>query len=241
MVVEVLGTGSALGELPTAYLIEERIMIDVGYPIIQKVIKNNKIEKIDTIFLTHMHMDHISGIELLIYYLIHKNKKIDIYAGEDFINIYKTLKCSKDINGKYQQPFKYINISETTGMSKFNQIENKNIYITISKNKHMNGSIESFSFTFQKGFTDLYPKIIISGDTDEPINTNNKILEKMNGYLFHDMGWTGLEDLKEIFKAHPTEEEIFNTIGDSKRVFGIHTESNLKYYKKAETKIYNFL
>jgi len=67
MKVKVLGTGGALEELPTAYIVEENILVDCGLEIVKKIIKSNEIDNIDTICITHLHMDHISGFELVFY------------------------------------------------------------------------------------------------------------------------------------------------------------------------------
>jgi len=238
--VEVLGTGGALSELPTSFLVEENLLIDAGYPIIQKIIKNKKIENIKFLFLTHLHMDHVSGIELLVYYLQFSNTNIKIFAGNDFMSFYKTLKCSTNVDGSYYQPFEFVDISYAMDKSNHFQFECEEVYLTAVKAFHMNGSVECFSFTVQKGFDNSFAKIIFSGDTDNPINTTEGLLENMNGFLFHDMGWTGLEGFKHIHKAHPTEKEVYDSIGYTNRIFGIHTDAELKYFYKAKARIYKF-
>ena len=103
----------------------------------------------------------------------------------------------------------------------------------------MNGSIPCFSFCF---FRVDSAKVIISGDTDQPLPLKNSLLELTNTFVFHDMGSTGYKLPEHIFKAHPAEEEVFEIIGPSDRVFGIHISNNvhLSFYEKAKTQIYNF-
>lgn len=47
------------------------------------------------------------------------------------------------------------------------------------------------------------------------------------------MIWDGLDQDRED-KVHPTEEEVFKKYGYNKNIIGIHTESELKYYRQAK-------
>ena len=67
--IRVLGTGGAISESSTAFLVNENILVDCGLDIIKNLISGGLIDQIDYIFITHLHMDHISGLELFIYYL----------------------------------------------------------------------------------------------------------------------------------------------------------------------------
>jgi len=236
MQINVLGTGGAVDELSTSYIVNNTILVDCGIDIIKKIIKSNEIASIDTLFLTHLHMDHVSGLELLIYYIqFVKKDNFKIYAGLDFIDFYKQLKCSLSVNSEYYQPFDFIEIKHMDNID-CNDYLSCNILKTI----HMNGSIESYSFTFIEN-KERIVRVIISGDTDTPLLTTNRILEKLNVYCFHDMGWTGVKN-KNIFKAHPTELDVLDQIGASKRVFGIHLNDNcvLEHFNRAEVKNYTF-
>ena len=231
MKIKVLGTGGALEELPTAYIIEENILVDCGLEIVKKIIKSKEIDSIDTICITHLHMDHISGFELFVFYKLFKNETFKVFAGPDFLNFYKILKCSiESFSGKYIQPFEFTEINQT-----FYKI-NKEINLNVTNVKHCGGVIPAFAFTFVKGDDPFKSsKIIISGDTDSPLPISNTMLKNNNMICFHDMGWQGLENLN-VPKVHCTEQEVYNIVGPSERLLAIHCkkDSIFKYYEKAE-------
>lgn len=235
MKIEVLGTGGAVSDLSTAYLLQNNILFDCGLDIVKKLLKENKLQNIEHVFISHLHMDHISGFELLVFYLQYVNKKINVYAGEDFMDFYKQLKCSKDTNFLYYQPFKF-NCFEVHKRYKIN-----NLNISTFPVKHMNNTIPAYGFKIKSYIEKV--QILISGDTDNPINfISSSILEKLNMYCFHDMGLTGVELPAHLYRAHPTEEEVFKEIGSSDRIFGIHLSDSAKlvHYPKAEIKEYIF-
>ena len=112
MKVEVLGTGGAVSESSTSYLINDHILVDCGIDIVKDLILTKKIDLVDTVFLTHLHMDHVNGFELIVFYLQFMKKEISVYAGPDFESFYRQLKCSTDINSNYYQPFIFIDINK---------------------------------------------------------------------------------------------------------------------------------
>lgn len=235
MKVEVLGTGGAISDLPTAYLINETILVDCGMEIIKNLIKNKKIDKINNLFITHFHMDHVSGLELLIFYKRFSNQKFTIYAGEDFSNFYKALMCSKEYGtGDFIQDFEFIEFKKNNNNGY--ELED-NTHCNETEVRHMGGAVKAYAFTFIDG--DRNSRVIISGDTDKPlVLTSVKLLEELNGYLFHDMGMTGWGQRED--SPHPTEDEVFEAFGYSDRIFGIHTDFDLKIFQKAEEKEYIF-
>jgi len=113
------------------------------------------------------------------------------------------------------------------------------ISLNILRSNHMGGSIENISYIIIKnGTTDRF---IITGDIDEPNELmSNLLLDKNEKILiFHDMGWTGVPQEYDAEKAHPREEEVYSMFGNDKRLIGIHTDADLKYYEKAiKNKIY---
>ncbi len=225
MKIEVLGTGGAVSDLSTAYLVEDSILIDCGLDIVKKLLKEDKLKNIEHVFLTHLHMDHVSGFELLVFYLQYVKKEINVYAGYDFIAFYSALKCSMTVDSKYYQPFK-LNI-----ISKDNTFCVKEFVIKAFNVSHMKDSILAYGFNIKSYKEDV--QVIISGDTDKPLNITAKMLEKENIYCFHDMGLTGVDLPEHLDRVHPTEEQIYLAIGESNRIFGIHLSDSAKLFKYA--------
>lgn len=236
MKVEVLGTGGAISDLPTAYLINENTLVDCGMEIVKNLIKNKKIDKITNLFITHFHMDHVSGLELFVFYKrFYSKEAFTVYAGKDFLNFYKALMCSKEYRtGNYIQDFEYKEFikNDRSGY----ELED-NIHCNVTEVIHMGGAVQAHSFTFID--TERKSRVIISGDTDKPLKLLSvKLMEDLNAYIFHDMGMTGWGQRED--SPHPTEDEVFEAFGYSDRIFGIHTDFDLKIYQKAEVKEYIF-
>jgi ribonuclease BN (tRNA processing enzyme) len=235
MKFEVLGTGGAVSTLPTAYLINDTVLVDCGLEIIKKLYKEKRLNQIKTIFITHLHMDHVSGFEFFTFFKRFAKETFTVYAGSNFNEFYKSLACSKEYGtGDYQQDFKIMNFvkNDNNGF----ELEN-NLHVNKTNTIHMGGAVESYAFTFIDG--NRNSRVIISGDTDKPLALiSATLLESTNSYLFHDMGMTGWGQSNT--PAHPTEEEVFNEFGHSERIYGIHTDFDLKIYQKAEEKIYLF-
>ena len=242
MEIKVIGTGGVLSKLPTAYIINESILIDCGLEIVKKIISNGDIEKIKTICITHLHMDHVGGLELFVFYKQFKKSSFSIFAGVDFLDFYKNLKCSiNPSNGDYYQPFEFHEFFHAPAIHSQHTIDNF-IQLNVLKSIHMADTIPAYTFKFIETDNSLNSaKVIISGDTEVPLKITASMLEKENTLCFHDMGWTGLDSLRDIHKAHCSEVEVFNVVGSSNRLFGIHINDgvSLDYYQKAETdKVY---
>lgn len=225
MKIEVLGTGGAVSDLSTAYLVEDTILIDCGLDIVKKLIKEDKLKNIEHVFLTHLHMDHVSGFELLVFYLQYVKKEINVYAGYDFISFYAALKCSMTVDYNYYQPFK-LNI---LAKDKDNTFSVNDLIIKAFNVSHMKDSVLAYGFNIKHCKEEV--KIIISGDTDKPLNITAKQLENENTYCFHDMGLTGVDLPEHLDRVHPTEDEIYLAIGETNRIFGIHLSDNAKLFK----------
>ena len=239
MKIEILGNGGAFSDISSSYLINDNIMIDCGESVIKSLISNFNspiLDKIEHLFITHTHSDHINGLEQFLYYRLIKNMfngidNLKIYGTIEVLEYYKSLAFSIDPlkKGKYQQPFEFI-VLPWKGTSS-NIIDDK-LHITSIKAKHMNDTLEGVTLIIVDRY-DLNKKFIITGDIDTVNETIYPNLIKENTYLFHDMGWTGLPNVENKYKFHPTEDEVFKYYGKNKNIYGIHTDSNLKYYKKA--------
>jgi len=240
MKIEILGNGGAFSKTSTSYLVNDNIMVDCGEATIKTLITDFAspvLDKIEHLFITHTHSDHINGLEQFLYYRLIKNmfKGIDnltIYGTPEVLEHYKNLAFSKDPlnNGVYIQPFKFV-VLPWKGTSS-NIIDDK-LHITSIKADHMNKTLPGVSLVVVDRY-DLGKKFIITGDMDTINQTIYPDLIKKDTYLFHDMGWTGLPDVDNKYKFHPTEKEVFDYYGENSNIFGIHTDTELVHYKKAE-------
>jgi len=151
MKIEILGAGGATEQMSTAYLLNEDTLIDCGIGVVHKIIQTNQIEKIKNVYISHIHMDHIGGFELLVYYWdFMKSENINVYAGKEFWDLFEKMACSK-----IEKPFTKNGI--------------KNAFPV----EHMH--LEAYGFIFQEN----QKTIIISGDTDkviEDIDLENTLL-----------------------------------------------------------------
>jgi len=233
MKVKILGTGGAFDAMPTSYIIEDTILVDTGIETVKKIVHSKEIDKIKKVFITHLHVDHIAGFELLVYYWdFFGINNVEVYAGSDFMEYYKTLPCAKK-HGEFFMNFKFTCFHEGKYITPNYDIE-EDMFVNIIKAKHMQGELPAYSFVF--GFNrKRYEKgiAIITGDIDEPCPMTAKMLETINAYIFHDMGSTGYDIPKEK-RNHPTEDDVFKMFGESERVIGIHTNAELKKYRKAK-------
>lgn len=235
MKLEILGTGGAASDLPTAYLIDDHILVDCGLEIVKMLYKEKRLDKVDTLCITHFHMDHVSGLEFLIYFNRFAGKQLTIYAGPDFLDFYKVLACSKGYgNEGYVQDFVFMELKKNDNNG---YLIETHLLMNHTFVLHMGGAVPSFAYTFtdyKEGVT-----VIISGDTDKPLDLISvKMLELQNAYLFHDMGMTGYGVREQM--PHPTEEQVFEAFGYSDRIIGIHTDFDLTIFKKAEKGIFEF-
>lgn len=230
MKIEIIGSGGAFDKISNSYLINDKILIDCGETAVTRLIETEKINNITDIFITHIHQDHIGGLEKLLYYRLvfseFKKTNIKIHCFDDIKAYYKTLAVSVDpTNGKYFQPFEFNIFKRKDKIISF--VDNDNIIVEKENVIHMNGTIPSFGFIFKD--KNSKEKVFFTGDTDKV-----KKINIYNTIIFHDMGWTGLP-LPSNYKFHPTEEEIYNIYGKTDRIIGTHTTKKLKYYKLAKS------
>ena len=242
MQIKILGNGGAFDEISTSYLINNKIMVDCGQSVVNSLINNDfeskTLDKLEHLFITHTHSDHINGLESLLYYKSIKNnfkfiENFTIYGTEEVLNYYKSLAFSQNPleGGAYYQPFTFKLLHKNYNSSIL--VEDCSLHVNYIKAYHMNGTLNALSFIFVN-LHDVENKIIITGDIDNINKLISPNLINKKTLLFHDMGWTGLPKVENKYKFHPTENEVFNYYGKNENIIGIHTSKILKYYKKAK-------
>ena len=124
------------------------ILIDAG-PDIKNQLIEHKIKKIDAVFITHHHSDHIAGLdELRPFYFYNKNK----------IKLYTHKETSKSILKKFDYLFNKISTAqsyfqpplELVNIEYFDEITINGIVIKCIKQEH--GSINSLGFIINNNF-----------------------------------------------------------------------------------------
>lgn len=198
-------------------------LIDCGYTSYVKLKNKNIIDKIDRVFITHCHSDHISGLSTLIYerFFVYGKKTI-IECTED---VSKRVKSYLDICGHVEEQY-VINIENLF-------IEDEMISVTKINTSNHHWPINNFPnsgllFHFDTG--DDYIVLIYSGDINIPItNLMNPelysfVYEKPeNVFIFHDMTSmvhennphtnfklleTVMSKFKNLYTYHHNEEDV---------------------------------
>ena len=77
---------------------DTNILIDAGPDIKNQLIEHN-IQKLDAVFITHQHSDHISGLDELRPFYFYNNEKIKIYTNKEtptnkLINLLLSTTCA---------------------------------------------------------------------------------------------------------------------------------------------------
>ena len=134
-----------------AILIESEdttILIDAGPDIKNQLIEHN-VKKIDALFITHQHADHIAGLDELRPFYFYSKNKIRLYAHKDtskfILNRFDYLFSKSSSSQSYfQPPFELVNINY------YEEITINNILIKSIKQEH--GAINSSGFIINNMF-----------------------------------------------------------------------------------------
>lgn len=221
--VEVLGNNGAFSDDNTSFLIDDKILIDCSDSIVKKLIKEDRLDDIKEVFITHKHMDHIGGLETLLFYKLARtgfNEEVDIkvYLPADAKRLYDEMHVSS-----YDHMFKgVIDIKED-----ITRVYLDNVIIVPEKLTHYHGQVEAYGYSVENRTTG--GKVFFTGDVD------NVVLKSPKEYchVFHDAGWTNLHESKR--KCHPTETEIVqkykSEYGHCEHVVPVHTSSELEHMR----------
>ncbi len=138
----------------SGYLLEDedtKILIDCGNGVLSKLFYHcDDLDKLDAIFISHLHPDHMSDLMILRYSIFIKkmfgklNKSIPVYLPANPIEDYERI--------QYHDTFILNTINEET------EIYIKNIKVNFKKTNH---SVECYAMSFKKDGR----KFVYSGDT----------------------------------------------------------------------------
>jgi ribonuclease BN (tRNA processing enzyme) len=227
-----LGTGGAFDEYETCYLVNDSVLIDCGPSSIKRAFRYGWAEDITHVFLSHIHADHIGGFEALYYYrkYVTKTPIKEVYCPGEFYKLAKQMPFLR--NNKVNFQFNFL----ASYSSNFVFIDTEFGTIGVQPFHVLHGELEAYGFTIIDQATGKV--LIISGDTDGPVNARRSKFDLM----FHDIGWEGLPTESDDHKVHPRESELVEAFGEGAPIVTIHTADRtpLGVYPRAKIdKVYN--
>ncbi len=124
------------------------ILVDAGPDIKNQLIEHN-IKKLDAVFITHQHSDHISGLDELRPFYFYNREKIKIYTNAETSKFLLTrfnylFEKSASSQSYFNPPFELNNIEY------FEELNINNINIKSIKQNH--GAIDTLGFIFNDKF-----------------------------------------------------------------------------------------
>jgi len=222
MKVKFLGVGSAfypdLGN--TSILINDRVLIDCGSTVPAELMRLKKIEEITDIIITHLHSDHVGGLELLgqiYYYALKKRPRLwltetmrrDLWekvlrGGLEYSvsPVGSILKCELET---------YFNlewgITPKPGVVGCYEVNTPDVSIMLELTEHVPG-MESYSMITDDG-------VIYSSDIKHCLYDQGYAIEEFDGLkaIFHDCS---LVDLG-VQNVHPYIESLLEGIPEEYR------------------------
>lgn len=225
MQIEVLGCGGAFDETSTAFLVDGVTLIDCGLDVVKQLIKRDV--RIRRLLITHIHQDHVGGIEALLYnrvYVQEDQSPLMVVAPNEFLPYFKSLAVFKNFG------MSAINFVDASGVSvPINAVVGPTTpELTAFRVKH--SVLECYGYRMRDMGSERY--VMFTGDTDTVVDCIS-IFDKRLAFVFHDMGWEGLPP-DSPYKVHPTEVEVWKKYGPAP-IIGVHTSRKLKFYKQALT------
>ena len=127
---------------------DTNILIDAGPDIKNQLIEHN-IQKLDAVFITHQHSDHISGLDELRPFYFYNNEKIKIYTNKEtslfLLERFNYLFDKSPSSQSYFKPPLEMHLIDY-----FDEIFINNIFIKTIKQNH--GAIDTLGFVFNNNF-----------------------------------------------------------------------------------------
>lgn len=231
MFVQPIGTGGAFDAYETCYLVNETILIDCGPSSIKRTFADGRAAKIEHIFLTHIHQDHVGGVEALVYFrkYVTNTPLKHMFCPAEYLHQARALACFKDDfhNFRNATPFRLTYLAAIKGQGI--RLETPHGAVKVMPFSVRHSDLDAYGFRIEDVSTGKV--VIISGDADRAILLPD---DEHYDLMFHDVGWEGLADCET--RVHPTENDLVGAFGNTAPIITIHNlrMSGSEEYPRAE-------
>jgi mRNA degradation ribonuclease J1/J2 len=223
MQITFYGTGGAFNNQygNNAALLEfdgTNLLLDCGHTVPRYIEHKRKISDVNNIFITHMHGDHVGGLEELMFRnrYINNGKKPNLFIPSDILDVLRTyLSCTTRLTNEGECNLEdYFNVYSVN-----NTFRIKNEVFQIGKTRHILNA--PAYMLVGNGF-------IYTGDSRLPDWTTFN-LNKIN-YIFHD---TSLHKYNDD-DPHASLEDMIKLQEDiRKKIYSMHYGADIDQFKKS--------
>lgn len=250
MKITFLGTSSLLGDGYSSNIlldlgISGSLLVDCGFDIKHSLKKaGRRVEDINNIYISHLHSDHVGGLEYIGFYnYFILKRRITVYIHESYLDdLWNILKPSmQKVDNGIKNISDYFDIRP---LKNYNYFMVGQYIFGMIKNKHIandNGSVfsyglvmdRSYSYEFNKERQDI-KKIYISTDTVNTLVSERwpeNIIEKVNScdLIFHEV------DFNDNSSCHSSYKKLCNLPNDIKgKMWLYHYESKIQSEEKVK-------